>query len=440
MEIIEIVSKLVKPSKPTPPTLCNYNISFFNDIPESVNVPLILYYSTSHKEQKDIQTNIFNHLEISLSKTLTDFYPLAGRYTHHASFIDCRDQGALYIEAKAKFQLSELLGLEQKLKLEMQQDFLPCEVGNGVKTDDPLFNVKVTSFECGGVAIGMCISHKFADMDTFCKFIDNWTTRSREIGNELEFKFEKYSTISSAAHLFPKPDVLANHQLDPTSFEVNNCVMRLFLFKASAIRKLREEVMSDHGNIIRHRPSKVQLIVALLWKAFVDIDRQDGQSKASFVGQAVNLRNIAVSENFYGNFSSFANARIEYNKVINLQVLINLLHDSVNEMKNSYAKALSQFEKDYEVLSKPFLECLENISSKDVNSYLLSSWCRFSFHTADFGWGKPVWKSITNEKIPNSVTMMDDEEGDGVEAWVHLDEKQMCELEKDSNLQAYMDA
>ncbi|KAI3805054.1 hypothetical protein L1987_27066 [Smallanthus sonchifolius] len=437
MEIIEEVSKLVKPSTPTPSTLCNYNISFFDEKPWDMNVPLILYYTTSHKEEKDIQTNIFNHFEISLSKTLTDFYPLAGRYTRHASFIDCRDQGALFVQAKAKFHLSEFLGLDQKLKLDMQQDFLPYEVNKAGETGDPLLSVKVTSFECGGVSIGMCISHRFADMATFCTFIDNWATRSREIRNELEL--EKYSRVSSSAHLFPKTtDVLINDHIVVRSHGVSNCVLRVFSFKRTAITKLREKIMSDEDNTTRHRPSKVQLIVALLWKAFMDIDRRNGQSKASFVSQAVNLRNIVVLDNFFGNFITLANARVELSEVINFQVLLKLLHDSIHKIKSNHSKALSHFEKDYEVLSKPYSEVYESISN-NVNSYLFTSWCKFSFYTADFGCGKPVWRSATNTKRPNTVMMMDDEEGNGVEAWVQLEDKQMCELEQDPNIQAYMD-
>ncbi|MFS7922912.1 putative vinorine synthase [Helianthus anomalus] len=119
MEINVNVSKLVKPSTPTPSTLRNFNISFFDDMEGNAHIPLILYYSTPHKEQNDVQTNIFKHLEISLSECLTEFYPLAGRYTARSSFIDCSDHGTLYVQAKANFQLAEFLGLKWELKSDM---------------------------------------------------------------------------------------------------------------------------------------------------------------------------------------------------------------------------------------------------------------------------------------------------------------------------------
>ncbi|KAJ0593953.1 putative transferase [Helianthus annuus] len=214
--------------------------------------------------------------------------------------------------------------------------------------------------------------------------------------------------------------------------------MQVFSFKGHAITKLREKFMSE-DSIIKHRPSKVQHIVALLWKAFIDIDKANGQTKTSFVCQAVNLRNVTVPkapENFCGNLITLANAQTEVSEGDN--ILVKLLHDSTNKTKSGYARALSHYEKDYEFLSMGFSEPLKAINgNEDVNVYTFSSWCKFSLYTVDFGWGKPVWRS-TNMKFHRIVFMMDDEESDGVEAWVSLEKKEMCELEQDLNIQAYM--
>lgn len=72
-----------------------------------------------------------------------------------------------------------------------------------------------------------------------------------------------------------------------------------------------------------------------------------------------------------------------------------------------------------------------------MNFYLFNCLCYFSFYEADFGWGKSIWASTTQNPIQNLVTMMDDQQGDGIEAWVHLDEKRMKELERDSDIKYY---
>nr|GEW85300.1 pelargonidin 3-O-(6-caffeoylglucoside) 5-O-(6-O-malonylglucoside) 4'''-malonyltransferase-like [Tanacetum cinerariifolium] len=161
MEITNKASKFIKPSTPTPSALRNYNISFFDEQQPEVNVPIILYYSAS---QSDNDVNIYNHFESSLSKALTIFYPLAGRYVRDNLLIDCSDQGALYVQAKSNFQLTEFLRLEWELKVSMLNKLLACEIYEACEIHNPLLAVKVTSFECGGFAISMCFSHKFADM------------------------------------------------------------------------------------------------------------------------------------------------------------------------------------------------------------------------------------------------------------------------------------
>ncbi|KAL8195224.1 hypothetical protein R6Q57_025627 [Mikania cordata] len=157
--------------------------------------------------------------------------------------------------------------------------------------------------------------------------------------------------------------------------------------------------MSDENRIIRHRPSKVQLIMALLWKAFVDTDKANGQLNASLLSLPVNLRNIVAPEYFCGNFFTVANTRIEAREAINLQVFVNRLNESINKTKVKFAKVLSHPEINSDVLLEPFLEVI----ASDAKVYMFTSWCKFSFYTADFGWGKPVWKSITNFKLPNFV-------------------------------------
>ncbi|KAF5789947.1 putative transferase [Helianthus annuus] len=439
MEIKTNLSKLVKPSTPTPSNLSNYNISFFDEQMPNINTPLILYYTSSQNAQNDVHINTINHLETSLTKALTDFYPLAGRYMRHGAFVDCSDQGALYVQATTNFRLSDFLGLTWELKYSMLQDFLPCDIGESGETDDPLLSIKVTTFECGGVAIGMCFSHKVSDMATMSTFINNWAARNHETCNSLELR--KYSPIFNFAHDFPKRDELdLSPRIPRSSFGVKATV-RMFSFKANAISKLREKLTFKDDRT--HRPSKIQLIVALLWKALVHVDKANtGQSKASFIQQGVNLRDKVVPKlpnNFCGNFVSVAISRIGPDQVdnIDLQDFLIILNDSIKKIEGNYANALMLTKKEYNVLVEPFLEFSRNIANNDVNFYAFTSWCKFSFNNADFGWGNPVWRSTGHYAGQNFVLMMDDQEGDGVEAWVHLDENRLCQLEQDPDIQAY---
>ncbi|XP_071740445.1 pelargonidin 3-O-(6-caffeoylglucoside) 5-O-(6-O-malonylglucoside) 4'''-malonyltransferase-like [Rutidosis leptorrhynchoides] len=122
---------------------------------------------------------------------------------------------------------------------------------------------------------------------------------------------------------------------------------------------------------------------------------------------------------------------------INFQGFFEILHNSVKNMVRDCGKMLTQGEEGYGVVIDPYMESSRNMEDKDVNFYLFTSWCKFSYYDANFGFGKPVWASPGKLPAQNSVIMMDDYEGDGIEAWVHLDKKRMEELEQDSNIKAF---
>ena len=63
--------------------------------------------------------------------------------------------------------------------------------------------------------------------------------------------------------------------------------------------------------------------------------------------------------------------------------------------------------------------------------------CGFPLYDVDFGWGKPflvVWVSLP---FKNLITFSDTELGDGIEAWINLNEEDMAKFECDKELLAY---
>ena len=71
--------------------------------------------------------------------------------------------------------------------------------------------------------------------------------------------------------------------------------------------------------------------------------------------------------------------------------------------------------------------------------YWFTSWTRFGFYEADFGWGKPAWVGIGgNLTAKNLVILMGrGGGGGGIEAWVTLEEEDMARFEKDEEITAY---
>ncbi|KAI3805085.1 hypothetical protein L1987_27127 [Smallanthus sonchifolius] len=438
MKITYYLSKLVKPSRPTSTIDRYYKISFFDELAPTMNVPLILYYNAPPKHQNRLFGNIYNHLEDSLSKTLSEFHPLAGRYIRKSSLVDCNNQGVQYVLGKANVQLSEILGLGRELDPNALNGFLPCEVGEVDEVHDPMLSVKVTSFECGGFAIGMCFSHRISDMSAVCNFINSWAA----ISNGKHKHDQKYSPNFNLPTCFPQRGLPELDIRMPRSSVGVTSKARRFVFKGKAISALRENVGFDENG--PRRPSKVQLVTALLWKAFVRVDQaNNGQSKASFLVQPIALRDKVLHElptNSCGNFLTLAPSRLRpgEGETITFRDFYKILRGSVSKTVRDCTTALKDGEEGYEVVISPFFETNRNMFSNNVVSfYFFTSWCKYPFYEADFGCGKPVWVSTVKLPTQSLVIMMDDPEGDGVEAWVHLDEKSIKQLEQDSDIKAY---
>ncbi|PWA72920.1 Chloramphenicol acetyltransferase-like domain-containing protein [Artemisia annua] len=69
---------------------------------------------------------------------------------------------------------------------------------------------------------------------------------------------------------------------------------------------------------------------------------------------------------------------------------------------------------------------------------IYTSWCSFPIYIydANFGWGKPYWASGSGSTI-EMVTLMDDKQGDGIEAWVSLKKNNMNLFEQDQDILAF---
>ena len=111
---------------------------------------------------------------------------------------------------------------------------------------------------------------------------------------------------------------------------------------------------------------------------------------------------------------------------------------ALNDLVGEVRRAISKIDADKRnSLAEQTLREIGEFGSRDgVDFPGFSSWCRFGFYDADFGWGKPVWISsfaASGSPTMNLVTLADTR-CDGIEAFVSLDEKDMTILEGNPEL------
>ncbi|CAL1386195.1 unnamed protein product [Linum trigynum] len=116
-----------------------------------------------------------DRLKASLSKTLNPFYPLAGRVRDNL-VIDDFQAGVPFSEARVVGQtLSEFLAPP---KLDLLGELVPfepmCLLRIPNHDDRPQLAVQMSTFDCGGTAIGIDFNHKIADGGTITAFLNAW--------------------------------------------------------------------------------------------------------------------------------------------------------------------------------------------------------------------------------------------------------------------------
>ncbi|XP_038686643.1 stemmadenine O-acetyltransferase-like [Tripterygium wilfordii] len=420
---VEIVSReTIKPSSSTPSNLTTFQFSLLDQFFSATYIHSILFYPTTNDTNRHIDVNKRCHvLKTSLSKTLTMYYPFAGRIKDHNS-IDCTDEGAMFIETRVNCPLSDVL---RNPNFDQFKEFQPLEVGLPTATGtSTLLFVQANFFECGGMAIGVRLVHKIADATTFMTFMKIWASIAREADEVANLE------LFAGAILFPPMDYKFPSIADVPLIRYESCVLKRLLFSASNIDALKAKIASTSVQ----QPTRVEAITALIWKCAMTASRsiKGTCSRPSLCTHAINLRkrlSTPLSEYSIGNILTVITAKFLETE-IELQSLVLKLRKEVKELKVNREEISDHMKKIMEIKSS-------GKESGVVDAYYFSSWCRMPVYEADFGWGKPTWISFINFKVPNIVYFVDTREGDGIEAWVSLREDEMAIFEHNEELLSF---
>ncbi|TKY59850.1 Vinorine synthase [Spatholobus suberectus] len=432
MEMELISRETIKPSTPTPPHLKIYPLSFIDHIVFRNYVPLLFFYSPN--EDSHDQTSKISTLKQSLSQVLSRYYPFAGRFRDQLS-IDCNDEGVSLLVTSLACDLSSILHNPTEASL---SPLFPDELQwKAMSTTSSIVAIQMNCLACGGMAIGLCMSHKVGDAATLSNFANDWATLSREKA-EAELLLLLSPSPVPGASLFPQQ----NLPLFPeVVFVKNDTVCRRLVFEASKIDSLKAVVSSRK---VRN-PTRVEVISALIYKRAVSALGLTFET-TSF-RTAVNLRKRTVPplpENSVGNlvwflfvFNPFVDARDT-----ELHELVLKMKEGLAGFCDTCAKKFGGKERDLSFVS----ECLEQATSvpeprgsdeEGQTLFCFASWCGFPMYEADFGWGKPVWFTTSGCPVRNSIVLMDTRDGGGIEALVNMEEQDMAKFERDVELLQY---
>ncbi|PQP92952.1 deacetylvindoline O-acetyltransferase-like [Prunus yedoensis var. nudiflora] len=232
---VEIISReTIKPFTSTSPHNRTYNLSFLEQVNPRTYVPVVYFYPKEASETPDFLAGVdkSNQLKKSLSETLAKYYPFA--------------------EARIKnIELSEILEHPKDEVLDLLfTDNLQWNEDSNINV---LLAVQVSFLDCGGMAVGICMSHKIADTSTMINFINDWAAVARN-----NKKCDQYvpSPEFISATVFPRCDL----PLSPEAMiEKSNCVTKRFVFDATKIAALKAIVAEKLQN-----PTRVEAVTAFI--------------------------------------------------------------------------------------------------------------------------------------------------------------------------------
>ncbi|KAL0380185.1 UNVERIFIED_CONTAM: Tabersonine-19-hydroxy-O-acetyltransferase [Sesamum angustifolium] len=429
MKIKTVSTQLIGPSSPTPPQLRHFNLSFIDQrIPPSY-IPLVLYYNVSREDRYiNKQPEMSRRLKSSMSDALIQFYPLAGRILEGQPLVDCNDEGILYIEATADGKISDIVRSPDTRTLD---NLIPFKSNGSISNAEELLAVQATLFNCGGISIGICISHSIADGATLSSFINCWGAIAA--GDQPNV----VSPVFNSATFFPPrntPDFRPNFRNIAVQAPPVNLVMERLLFTSSAIDALKQKAAEDKSSIVK--PTRVEVVTAFLWSRCL-VAKGLELSHKSIAFHPVNLRGrvSALIESSFGNIFQMTHA--ENAGETNWTGLVEKLRAAFGKIDSEYVKMLLG-EKGCEVAKEKFQGISKFLRLGNVAVLLFSSYCRFPIYEVDFGWGKPVWVSSASFSIKDMIMLFDSVVSrGGIEVWIVMADQEMERLRQDSEIQRF---
>ncbi|KAJ8535543.1 hypothetical protein K7X08_023263 [Anisodus acutangulus] len=259
---------------------------------------------------------IFSVLTVLIGLALHEgfFVPFArrftGRFRKDDLLILCNDESVEYVETKVNTDLAEFLHQGTK-NIELLNDLLLWCVPPGAHLpSSPLLGVQVNIFNCGGLVMGIQISHVLTDAFTLATFVNEWAPISQTGTTKANY----LPNLSHLPSLVPTR-VPSGPQFSPTS-DIGGAkiVTRRFLFDALTITKLK-----SNSSATLRKPTRAVVVLSVIWKVLVGISSaKHGHSRDSSLCVTFGLRgksSIPSSEHALGNFVMFGIADLEANQL-----------------------------------------------------------------------------------------------------------------------------
>ncbi|KAK7315667.1 hypothetical protein VNO77_34234 [Canavalia gladiata] len=339
--------------------------------------------------------------------------------------MDCNVEGAGFVVASSEYRLDQIGELDYPNPAFAQlvhknKDFLK-------QGDDPLCVSQVTSFKCGGFAIGFSTSHTTFDGLSFKIFLENFAALAAKKPLAVTPCHDRHllAARSPPRVSFPHPEMLNLGDI-PTGeetciFETSTEQLDFKVFKLTSndIIKLKEKAKDSISGGTCHSATRVtgfNVITAHIWRCKA-LSGDDDANRSSTILYAVDIRarlNPPLPKSYAGNavLTAYATAKCKELEEGPFLKLVEMVREGATRMTDEYARSII----DWGEINKGFPN----------GEVLVSSWWRLGFEQVEYPWGKPKYCCPVVYHRKDIILLFPPiDGGDGVSIIVALPPKEM---------------
>ncbi|XP_055835298.1 acylsugar acyltransferase 3-like [Solanum dulcamara] len=149
-------------------------------------------------------------------------------------YVDCNDIGVEYLNVGVNCPMSQVLNnpYTNVIDVVFPQD-LP---GNTTSLPQSPLVVQLSQFNCGGLAVSVCISHKIADGYSVGQFLKDWASTARD--HQLDFKPSPWFGANSLFPPMDDPSTVREREREPQRLS------RVYHFSSSNLDRLKDIVVA----------------------------------------------------------------------------------------------------------------------------------------------------------------------------------------------------
>ncbi|KAK4272280.1 hypothetical protein QN277_020862 [Acacia crassicarpa] len=376
-------SSMVFPSKQT-----ERKSLFLSNIDRVLNFDVeSVHFFASHKDfPPDI---VVDRLKKALADALVAYDFFAGRLKLSPETgrleIDCNGAGAGFVVASSELELDQIGDLVYPNPafaqlVQKNKDFL--EPG-----DQPLAVFQVTSFNCGGFAIGMSTSHTTVDGIGFTTFLENLAAlaASKPLAATPCHDRRLLAARSPPCVTYSHPELLnLGHLAVPGAesgvFEASaeDLDFKIFRLTTHNINHLKSEAKASATGSAA-RITGFNIVTALVWRCKA-LSAGDDPNRSSTILYAVDIRsrlNPPLPRDYAGNavLTAYATAKCEELERWPFGRLVEVVSEGAERMTDEYVRSAIDWGELY--------------NGSPNGEVLVSSWWRLGFAGVEYPWGKP---------------------------------------------------